>query len=204
MELALDPASEQSVLTALREGNRRKAAQLLLDQYGSRLYRALRCATAETPRAEDLLVEALSDALSKLDQPIASESTVTVGQWLCAQVRSFAAKALCDDLPTASLDAKASPLLAALAQLEPKARCRVALLSLPCEHVGDNIDDPCGLLCSRQFDQNRDQLCSLLSSDDGCKASAEDVDEQLATLPWHISDRLRRRLDMLCAALTGV
>ncbi len=66
MEIQIDSAADQSILTALREGKRRQAGQLLVRYYGNLVFNVCRTLVPTLEEAEDLTQASFTRAFSDL------------------------------------------------------------------------------------------------------------------------------------------
>jgi DNA-directed RNA polymerase specialized sigma24 family protein len=66
MEIQIDSAPDQSILTALREGKRRQAGTLMVRYYGNTVFNVCRTMVPTLEQAEDLTQESFTRAFSDL------------------------------------------------------------------------------------------------------------------------------------------
>jgi DNA-directed RNA polymerase specialized sigma24 family protein len=66
MEIQIDSAADQSILSALREGKHRQAASLLVRYYGNTVFCLCRTMVPQVDEAEDLTQESFRSAFSAL------------------------------------------------------------------------------------------------------------------------------------------
>ena len=203
MELSLDSPKNQAILSALRDNQLRRAAGLLVDVYGGKVYRAC-CTVADAETAEELCYGGLSAAFGQLPGFRAEESP---GHWLLAVARARCAGEIFHGVPLSVGPCRAlsgegpAPDLAAvrhgLEQLEREERALVGLaygFGLPTQPFSS------GLLAQRTEAAFAQLLEDAASG--GPVSEAETV-TALRELHWHMNEPLRRRLQMLCTALAG-
>jgi RNA polymerase sigma-70 factor (ECF subfamily) len=109
MEIQIDSAADQLILTALREGRQRQAANLMVRYYGSTVYNVCRSLVSEVEAAEDLTQEAFRRAFSDLagiqGAPSPRGWLVSVAQRCCADhLRDLAEVEMPEPDPAARLD----------------------------------------------------------------------------------------------------
>jgi RNA polymerase sigma factor (sigma-70 family) len=66
MKLRIDSATDQAILTALREKDLRKAAQLMVRYYGTAVYNLCSAQVEDREQAEDLTQEAFTRAFGSI------------------------------------------------------------------------------------------------------------------------------------------
>jgi DNA-directed RNA polymerase specialized sigma24 family protein len=88
MEIQIDTAADQNILSALREGKHRQAAGLLVRYYGNTIFGVCRSMVAQVEQAEDLAQESFRRAFSALEgiqgHPSPRAWLMNVAQQCCA------------------------------------------------------------------------------------------------------------------------
>jgi DNA-directed RNA polymerase specialized sigma24 family protein len=88
MEIRIDSAADQAVLSALREGKRRQGAILLVRYYGTTIFNVCRTLVPDTEAAEDLTQASFKQAFSSMGGIVGSVSPrvwlMNVAQQCCA------------------------------------------------------------------------------------------------------------------------
>jgi len=79
MELRIDPASDQAILSALRSGQVREAARLMVQSHGVAVFQVCHAMTGELELAEDLTQASFARAFALL-RGFGGE--MTIRQWL--------------------------------------------------------------------------------------------------------------------------
>jgi DNA-directed RNA polymerase specialized sigma24 family protein len=220
MKLALETPTAQLILGALRSGDTRRAATLVVEAFAPRAYQLCRLATVSAEQAEELAYRALAAAVGDLSE---LRHAPTAGQWLLSRVRQVCREELLGSalpaqplatraLPPANQALRPSPdeLRGAYAQLPPEARAALALSGL-CEvfeqPVAKVAANPAADPPAPSADAERELAAGALAmlrgalAREGSSPAAETLCELLVELRWPVPDGLKRRLTMLCAAL---
>lgn len=79
MELRIDPAADQAILTALRSGDHRQAARLMVKHHGFAVFHICRAATGSEEAAEDLTQASFARAFALLP---GLSGDLTTREWL--------------------------------------------------------------------------------------------------------------------------
>ena len=197
MELLLDSPSDQTILSALRTGEQRRAAELLVQHYSQTVYSAVRCA-AEPLQAEDWTYGAFARAFNALRGYRGEGSP---GRWLL----ETACHLLLEALPPATGDVVSTPPDSAVVPSPEEVRRALpamparerAVLALGHRFIGEQqLGDAVGELPAAEA------RLRLLLADDGGQAPGRAATLELyRELNWRMPEALRRRLEVLCAAL---
>lgn len=107
MEIRIDSAADQSILNALRQGQRRQAGQLLVRYYGNMVFNVCRTLVPTLEQAEDLTQASFTRAFTDLGgiqgSPSARVWLMNVAQRCCADHLAELGEAA-DELPQAVSD----------------------------------------------------------------------------------------------------
>lgn len=202
MKLALDNPGDQVILGALRVGDDRRAASLLVETLAPRAYQLCRLASHDAATADDLTVRGFTRALGRLAE---LRGEKTPAPWLLGHVWQTCAEGLlpplrdaCSDVGWGSSegrDPELEPVRRALVALDPLAR---AALALTCSAIfpGCAVDEAIAQQARDIVEGMRLQLAK-----DGQPASTQAICQRLVELRWPLSAELERRLAVLCAAL---
>ena len=91
MQIQIDSASDQAILSALREGKVRHAAGLLVSYHGNTIYNVCRSLVADPELAEDLTQESFRRAFSRLE---GIQGTSSPRSWLVGIAQQCCAEAV--------------------------------------------------------------------------------------------------------------
>jgi DNA-directed RNA polymerase specialized sigma24 family protein len=109
MEIHIDSAEDQAVLSAIRERRYRQAAAILIRYYGNSVFNVCRSLIPELEIAEDLTQQSFSRAFSSLSGIQGQTSLrvwlMNVAQRCCADYLHQEANAGCGEMPPIDLQA---------------------------------------------------------------------------------------------------
>jgi DNA-directed RNA polymerase specialized sigma24 family protein len=112
MEIQIDTAADQAILSALREGKGRHAAGLLVRYYGNMVFNVCRSLIGQAEQAEDLTQETFRRAFSMLSGIVGQVSPRTwlmsVAQECCGEQAGRVASAASERHPIADPPADAA------------------------------------------------------------------------------------------------
>jgi DNA-directed RNA polymerase specialized sigma24 family protein len=113
MEIQIDTAADQAILSALREGKGRQAAGLLVRYYGNTVFNVCRSLIGVAEQAEDLTQETFRRAFSGLLGIVGQVSPrawlIGVAQQCCGEHARQVATAAGEDHPAEETQADAAP-----------------------------------------------------------------------------------------------
>jgi RNA polymerase sigma factor (sigma-70 family) len=211
LEVTLDPAADQAILTALRTEDWRHAADLIVGTYGSTIFGLCRAMLAGSEAAEDLAQRALSAIFSSMSA-FAEESSLSA--WLQRQVSQCCLDHLRSmNLPTLAVELAApskapscraeqvDDLQSALSQLNQADRALVALRyrhGLATSTISSvlRVSEPDLESRLTQAMGTLHRLSAALFE----KHERLTLEQALAMLRWSPSESLLRRMLALCAA----
>lgn len=91
MEIQLDTATDQSILSALRQGDARRAASMLVRYYGNSIFGLCRTLVNDLEQAEDLTQESFARAFSRMN---GIQGAPSVRGWLMGVTQQCCAERL--------------------------------------------------------------------------------------------------------------
>jgi len=216
MDLQLDSAADQRILSALRAGQHRRAAALLVQSYGRDVCRASRLVASDPESADDLAHACFAAAFSALG---AFRATGSPRSWLIGLVvRHICSRPLGPDdatQPAPPLDRIAAdrPLARDLAQsrvgqLDRGSR-RLLGIFLSSVEDEETLAPLLGLTPAQWHGALVAVLAALAGSGEAVRGWNGERAEQayplllqsLGRLQWRIPESLVRRLEVLAAAL---
>jgi len=101
MELRIDSAADQNILSALREGDRRQAARLMVLYYGVAVYEQCLALVQDQEAAEDLTQDAFTRAFADLSRFLGERSP---RDWLLEVARACSSERLGSRQPDGDQD----------------------------------------------------------------------------------------------------